>query len=137
MAVLQACGPVLLPLLLLSVAVTTMAIDRCLFWWSWRRRPSARRREMLVDARTTHLLEPCLEAVVLAAPLLGLFGSVLALMRLFDQLQLPQPTAIDGYGLTLASTAFGLLLSLFALVVLLLNRTLRHWQMRLLQQSRL
>ena len=92
---------------------------------------------MLVDARTTHLLEPCLEAEVLAAPLLGLFGSVLALMRLFDQLQLPQPTAIDGYGLTLASTAFGLLLSLFALVVLLLNRTLRRWQMRLLQQSRL
>ena len=137
MAVLKACGPVLLPLLLLSVAVTTMAIDRCLFWWSWCRRPIARRREMLVDARTTHLLEPCLEAVVLAAPLLGLLGSVLALMRLFDQLQLPQPTAIDGYGLTLTSTAFGLLLSLFALVVLLLNRTLRRWQMRLLQQSRL
>lgn len=137
MAVLQACGPVLLPLLLLSVAVTAMAIDRCLFWWSWHRGPSARRREMLVDARTTHLLEPCLEAVVLAAPLLGLLGSVLALMRQFHQLHLSQPTAIDGYGLTLASTAFGLLLSLFALVVLLLNRTLRRWQMRLLQQSRL
>jgi hypothetical protein len=64
-------------------------------------------------------------------------GSVLELMRLLNQLQLPQTTAIDGYGLVLASTAFGLLLSLFALVVLLLNRTLRRWQMRLLQQPRL
>lgn len=89
-----------------------------------------------MDGRSTHLLEPCLEAVVLAAPLLGLLGTVLGLMDRLAQLELPLTGAIEGYGLVLASTAFGLLLSLAALVLLLLNRALRRWQMRLLQPRR-
>lgn len=137
MAVLKACGPVLFPLLVLSVGVTTIAIERWLFWWGWRHQPIARRRELLMDGRSTHLLEPCLEAVVLAAPLLGLLGTVLGLMDRLAQLELPLTGAIEGYGLVLASTAFGLLLSLAALVLLLLNRALRRWQMRLLQPRRL
>ena len=34
----KACGPVALPLLLLSVAVFTVAFDRLAYWWRWWRR---------------------------------------------------------------------------------------------------
>ena len=135
MTLLQACGPVLLPLVLLSLAVASAALDRCWFWWRWRRRPLARRRPLLVDAFTIQCMEPLLEAAVLVAPLLGLFGSVLALMRVLDEANAPSSALLRNYSLVLVSTAYGLAIALAALVVLLLNRALRRWQLQCLRRQ--
>ncbi|MCP9792787.1 MotA/TolQ/ExbB proton channel family protein [Vulcanococcus limneticus Candia 3F8] len=153
MSLLKACGPVAIPLALLSLAVFTIAFERVSFWWRWWR-PPARQRDSLRRelAGTVNLLaarlllerrqrsmafgEPVLQAAVLLAPLLGLVGTVLGLMgvlrELGPQLLLPPANPLVGYADVLASTVVGLELALAALALLLLNQGLRRWQRDLL-----
>jgi len=127
MGVFSACGPVGLPLLLLSITLVSVAVERGLFWWHWWRLPQAERRSRLRDRRALAFAEPMLEAIVMLAPLLGVLGTVLALMRLLQTLG-PQQISPLGTGDVLVSTALGLTLALAALLLLLLNRGLRRWQ---------
>ncbi len=154
MSLLKACGPVALPLALVSLAVFTIAFERLSFWWRWWRPPARQRdglrRELAAarDSATARLLldrrqrsmafgEPVLQAAVLLAPLLGLVGTVLGLMgvlrQLGPQLLLPPTNPLVGYADVLASTAVGLQLALVALALLLLNQGLRCWQRDLLE----
>jgi len=129
-AAIQASGPVALPLLLLSVLTATLAVERGLHWCRLWQCPEPLRRQGRSDPWSTTVVEPLLEAVVLLAPLLGLLGTVVGVMGLLDRLgpQLPTPLAM---GDVLASSAFGLGLSVLALALLLLNRGLRRWQRQL------
>lgn len=154
MSLLKACGAVAVPLLLVSIVVVTIGVDRGLFWWRWWRRPDQRRRlsaEQLRAARSPQERqlvlqrcrcamaqgEPFLQAAVLLAPMLGLLGTVLGLMdvlrALGPQLLLPSSSPLAGYADVLASTVVGLQLALLALVLAQLNRGLRHWQLQQLQ----
>lgn len=113
MSIVQACGPVALPLLLVSIVVATVLFDRCLFWWQWWRQPQQRlrgTRQSLSDCPTSserHLQlrrlkramaqgETFLQAALLVAPMLGLLGTVLGLMNVLralgPQLLLPSST---------------------------------------------
>jgi biopolymer transport protein ExbB len=154
LSIVQACGPVALPLLLVSIVVATVLFDRCLFWWLWWRQPEQRlrgSRQSLRDCSTSperHLQlrrlkhamaqgEPFLQAAVLVAPMLGLLGTVLGLMNVLralgPQLLLPSSTPLVGYGDVLVSTVLGLQLALVALVAGQVNRGLRQWQLQSLE----
>ncbi len=147
----KACGPVALPLLLLSVAVFTVAFDRGAFWWRWWRQgrrpwralcgalaaaPSLEVRTQLLENCDAQMGwgEPLLQAAVVLAPLLGLIGTTAGLMgvlrQLGPQLLLPPAAPLAGYGEVLLPTLVGLQLTLVALVALLLNQGLRRWQLR-------
>jgi biopolymer transport protein ExbB len=151
LSIVQACGPVALPLLLVSIVVATVLFDRCLFWWQWWRQPEPRlsgARQFLRDCpasperylqlrrlkRAMAQGEPFLQAAVLVAPMLGLLGTVFGLMNVLralgPQLLLPSSTPLVGYGDVLVSTVLGLQLSLVALVTGQVNRGLRHWQLQ-------
>ena len=125
----KACGPVALPLLLLSVAVLTVGFDRLAFWWRWWRRGGhpALQRQMASG-------EPVLEAATLLAPLLGLVGTVHGLMAVLrglgSQLLLPARAPLAGYADVLLSTLVGLQITVLAMALLLLNRALRRSQLR-------
>ena len=132
----RACGPVALPLLLLSLAVFTVAFDRGAYWWRcWRRgwRPT---RQPGPDQLDTEMAwgEPVLQATVLLAPLLGLIGTTAGLMavlkQLGPQLLLPPSAPLAGYGEVLLPTLLGLQLTFVALALLLLNQGLRRWLRR-------
>jgi biopolymer transport protein ExbB len=146
-------GPAALPLLLLSIAVLTVGLDRARFWWQWRReRPRRRRlwRQLrgrgpeacrLALARWSRAMgfgEPLLEAASLLGPLLGLIGTVLALMRLLARLGpgllLPSAEPLAGYSQVLGDTALGLLVGLLASLFLQGNRALRLGQLQRLQE---
>lgn len=146
-ALWNACGPVALPLLLLSVAVFTVAFDRTVFWWRWwrgdlpataladddpRRRFAQLRRAMASG-------ETVLQAAIVLAPLLGLLGTVNGLMQqlraLGPQLLLPANAPLLGYAEVLLSTLIGLQLTVLATALLLLNRGLRRWQGRRLRHG--
>jgi len=140
-AIWTACGPVALPLLLLSVAVLTVAFDRLAFWWRWWRSGAAAacasgpapalRRQMASGERL-------LEAALLLAPLLGLLGTVYGLMAVLrslgPQLLLPAQAPLAGYADVLLSTLIGLQITVLATLVLLLNRGLRRWQWQRLHE---
>lgn len=147
----KACGPVALPLLLLSVAVFTVAFDRLAFWWRWWRRgrrpwralgaalaaaPTEEGRHQLLDACDAQMAwgEPLLQAAAALAPLLGLIGTTAGLMavlrQLGPQLLLPPSAPLAGYGEVLLPTLLGLQLTLAAMALLLLNQALRRWQLR-------
>ena len=154
MSIVQACGPVALPLLLVSIVVATVLFDRCLFWWQWWRQPQQRlrgTRQFLRDCPTSserHLQlrrlkramaqgETFLQAALLVAPMLGLLGTVLGLMNVLralgPQLLLPSSTPLVGYGDVLVSMVLGLQLALVALVAGQVNRGLRQWQLQNLE----
>jgi biopolymer transport protein ExbB len=135
-AIWKACGPVALPLLLLSVAVLTVAFDRAAFWWRWWRSGAA---DGVHHPSCSHPLrrrmasgEPVLQAAIVLAPLLGLLGTVSGLMAVLralgSQLLLPPQAPLAGYADVLLSTLIGLQITVLATAVLLLNRGLRHWQ---------
>ena len=77
--------------------------------------------------------ESLLQAATVLAPLLGLTGTVLALMgvlaSLGPDLTLRPGASLQGYGQVLMSTLVGLLVSLLASATLLLNQGLRRWQL--------
>jgi biopolymer transport protein ExbB len=151
MAVLP--GPVALLLLLLSIAVLTVCLDRLRWWWGWWQGRHRRRRQWQQslehdDGAAADQLEdwdlamshgePLLRAAALLAPLLGLVGTVFALMgllsRLGPDLTLPPGASLQGFGRVLLSTALGLLLSLVATAALELNGGLRRWQISNLER---
>jgi biopolymer transport protein ExbB len=137
-------------LLLLSVAVLTVVIER-LRWWgrwwqkrhqrnaSWTQRlafPGVERPELeqtLEDwDREMRWGEPLMQAAAVLAPLLGLIGTVTALMGVLAQLgprlELPAGASLASYGQVLLSTAAGLVVSLIATAALLASQALRDWQ---------
>lgn len=141
-------GPIALLLLLLSIAVLTVLIDRCRFWTQWTRHRIPRLqawKALLRDdsATATWQLEDwnremafgesLLRASILLGPLLGLIGTVLGLMdvlaQLGPQLLLPANANLQGYGRVLLATALGLILALVASAGLSLNQGLRRWQL--------
>jgi biopolymer transport protein ExbB len=150
-ALWRACGPVALPLLLLSVAVFTVGFDRLAFWWRWWRRgrrpwrelcgalaaaPSPEVRTQLLENGDEQMAwgEAVLQAAVVLAPLLGLVGTTAGLMgvlkQLGPQLLLPPTAPLAGYGDVLLPTLLGLQLTVVAMALLLLNQGLRRWQLR-------
>jgi biopolymer transport protein ExbB len=147
-------GPVALLLLLLSIAVVTVAIDRGRYWWTWWRRRGSRRQQwerLLAEhggAAAGRVLEdwdlemrfgePLLQAAAVLAPLLGLVGTVVGLMQVLaslgPQLLLPPGANLAGYGQVLLSTALGLIVSLIATTSLYANQWLRRSQCLRLQR---
>lgn len=145
-AIWRACGPVALPLLLISVAVFTVAFDRVAFWWRWWQAGAApAQRHLEPGGGRLDLLrrrmasgEPVLQAAVVLAPLLGLLGTVSGLMEVLralgPQLLLPAQAPLVGYAEVLLSTLIGLQITVVATALLLLNRSLRRWQLRQLRE---
>jgi biopolymer transport protein ExbB len=154
MAAWKACGPVAVPLLLLSLGLFTIGFERALYWWQWWRSPqrgvrmwreqlatcadATEQRRLLVRLQSGMAFgESLLQAVVLLAPMAGLVGTVMGLMRVLrslgPQLLLPSSNPLVGYADVLISTLIGLQLAFAALALLLLNRGLRRWQRRALE----
>ena len=146
-------GPIVLLLLLLSIAVLTVLIDRCRFWTQWLRRRNSRSEAWKVQLREEPAAAPwqledwnremafgesLLQASILLGPLLGLIGTVWGLMdvlaQLGPQLLLPANANLQGYGKVLLATALGLVLALVASAGLYLNQGLRRWQLARLDQ---
>lgn len=135
------------PLLLLSIAVLTVLFERSRWWFGWWRRRGARRGRRWRGGRPPESLarqlaswdwqmrsgEALLQAAMVLAPLLGLTGTVLALIEVLaslgPDLTLPPGASLQGYGQVLMSTLVGLLVSLLASAMLLLNQGLRRWQL--------
>ena len=152
----KACGPVALPLLVLSLAVLTVGFERAAFWWRWwwrDRRPRAELQQQLAACssplaraallgRQQRLMawgEPLLQAAQILAPLLGLVGTTAGLMAVLrslgNQLLLPPSTPLAGYADVLLPTLISLQLALLATALLLLNQGLRRWQIGVLRRQ--
>lgn len=137
-------------LLITSVVVLTLVIDRTRFWIRWWQRRAIREsrwQEQIAGQnapfglenqledwdRSMAFGEPFLQAGALLAPLLGLIGTVTGLMGVLSQLgprlELPPGSSLTVYGQVLLSTAGGLMVSLVASAALLANRGLREWQL--------
>lgn len=155
---LRAGGPVIVPLLLLSIVVVAIGIDRFRYW-RLAGLASARQERLLLDAlqgcppgeqrrqrEELHLRrldaemaqgESLLEAATLIGPLLGLIGTVAGLMRILEdlgpQLSLPSGGGVVGYGQVLISTVVGLVVALIAVAILRTNQALRQWQRQRLE----
>ena len=150
LALWSACGPVALPLLLLSLAACTVGFERSGFWWRWwaagrqpwhgalaqlRQCPGKRERLALLQRQDQLMAwgEPVLQAALILAPLLGLVGTTSGLMavlrRLGPQLLLPPSAPLAGYADVLLPTLVGLQISLLATALLLANQGLRQWQL--------
>ncbi len=147
-------GPVALLLVLLSIAVVTVALDRCRYWWQWWRGRHSRRQSwertlnhqgaeaagrLLEDWNLEMCFgEPLLQAATVLGPLLGLIGTVLGLMQVLTslgpQLLLPAGAHLAGYGQVLLSTAIGLIVSLIASTTLFANQWCRQVQRQRLQR---
>jgi len=154
LSIWTACGPVALPLLLVSISVFAVGIDRVVFWWRWWRPAAQGRRQAgqqlkAMESRESQQLdlerlasrmasgEPMLQAALLLAPLLGLLGTVNGLMQVLrtlgPQLLLPPTAPLVGYADVLISTLVGLQLTVLATALLLLNQGLRRWQINQLR----
>lgn len=154
LSIWTACGPVALPLLLVSISVFAVGIDRVAFWWRWWRPAAQGRRQAgqqlkAMANRESQQLdlerlasrmasgEPMLQAALLLAPLLGLLGTVSGLMQVLrtlgPQLLLPPTAPLVGYADVLISTLVGLQLTVLATALLLLNQGLRRWQIEQLR----
>lgn len=138
-------------LLLLSIAVFTLVFERLHWWRRWWRQRAGRhvdwasadpdqRRLRLHDWRWQMAAgEPLLQGAAVLAPLLGLTGTVLGLIRqlasLGPDLTLPAGASLRGFGDVLLSTAYGLVVSVIATAALLVNQGLRDWQLARLERS--
>ncbi len=152
-AALRAGGPVMVPLLLLSIVVLAIGVERLRYWQRWGL-SSTRQERLLLDTVSATPAgasrqqreglelaqlelamaqgEPVLEAATLISPLLGLIGTVSGLMRVLAELgpdlTLPSGASVQGYGEVLVSTWLGLVVALIAAVLLRTNQGLRQWQ---------
>jgi len=144
-------------LLLISVAVLTVVIERLRWWVRWWQRRSRRRtnwadqlaaagadRSGLEQTLEDWELEmrwgePLLQAAAVLAPLLGLIGTVTGLIGVLAQLgprlELPAGASLASYGQVLLSTAAGLLVSLIATAALLACQALREGQIGALRRQ--
>jgi len=156
LALWTACGAVALPLLIVSLAVCTVAFERCGFWWRWWRQgrkpwqdarhqlagcDDPQQRQVILERQQRLMAwgEPVLQAALILAPLLGLVGTTAGLMavlrRLGPQLLLPPGNPLTGYADVLLPTLIGLQLALLATALLLLNQGLSQWQLERLQSN--
>jgi biopolymer transport protein ExbB len=140
-------GPVMWPLLLLSLLGLTVVVERALFWLRERRRePRAELEAFLASERATapsqeifdvaFTLEErrcerglgCLDTVITAAPLLGILGTVLGIIDSFELLSTrttADPLAVSGgVAEALITTAAGLIIALVTLFPYNVFRTL-------------
>lgn len=150
---LRAGGPVMVPLLLLSIVVLAIGVERLRYWQRWGL-SSTRQERLLIDSlaatpagasrqqrESIELAqlelgmaqgEPVLEAATMIGPLLGLIGTVSGLMRVLaalgPDLTLPSGASVVGYSQVLVSTWLGLVVALIAAVLLRTNQGLRQWQ---------
>ena len=144
-------------LLLLSVAVLTVVIERLRWWVRWWQRRSRRRTnwadqlaaagadrcglEQTLEDWELEMRwgEPLLQAAAVLAPLLGLIGTVTGLIGVLAQLgprlELPAGASLASYGQVLLSTAAGLLVSLIATAALLACQALREGQIGALRRQ--
>lgn len=141
-------GPIGWLLILLSIAVLTVAFERLRFWFLWWKRRGQVRNQWMdsiqhggnapfiwMEERDLEMrfAQPFLEASTVIAPLMGLIGTVFGLSRLLSamgpEMILPPGRHLGGFGDVLVSTAMGLSISLLASVTLHLNNGLRQWQL--------
>lgn len=144
-------------LLIFSVAVLTVLIERGRWWWLWRKRQGRRLGDWrdrlgrgpaelpglelsLLDwEREMRWGESLLQAASILAPLIGLFGTVSGLMHVLrllgPRLELPAGANLGAYGQVLLTTAVGLLVSLVATAGLLASQALRDWQIGRLRRD--
>lgn len=161
LSALQNGGPAVLPLLLLSIVVVAIGVDRARYWRGHGLGGARGERQLLEalqgreDPREWQLSqelvlrqlerqgasgEAVLEAAVVIGPLLGLIGTVAGLIRslsaLGPQLVLPAGGAsLSGYAQVLVSTLLGLVVALIATVVLRTNQGLRRRQRQQLETA--
>ena len=131
-------GPVMWPLLLLSMLAATLVVERLVFWLRERRQPAPQVAAELC-ARATGELEPddelellldgeqfrlergmaTLDTIIAAAPMLGILGTVLGVIEAFESLAAranPDPMAVTGgISQALITTASGLVIALAVL----------------------
>lgn len=127
-------GPVMWPLLLLSLLAATLVIERLLFWAREKRQSAlavieARRAEqdgeadleLILDAEQQRLERgmATLDTIIAAAPMLGILGTVLGVIGAFESLaarSTPDPMAVTGgISQALITTASGLVIALCVL----------------------
>jgi len=122
---LQKGGPVVWPLLVLSLVATTIVVDRALFWARARRDPSrlervARSRGLEVAERTMARGMVLLDTIITVAPMLGILGTVLGIIDSFEVLAQdarPDPIGVTGgIAEALITTALGLVVALCAVL---------------------
>ena len=144
-------GVLMAPLLLLSIGVLAIGIDRLLYWIRWRRDARVRHRALLISIegldpqetrvvleRSVHRLErqsarweAALDLAMVLGPLLGLLSTVLGLTELIQALGpgLLLTNASDpmqGYARMLGGTTVGLTIAATAVIVQRVNRMQRH-----------
>ena len=161
LSALQNGGPAVLPLMLLSVVVVAIGVDRARYWRS-HGLEAARGERQLLEAlqgsggsqerelrqelvlrqleRQSASGEAVLEAAAVIGPLLGLIGTVAGLIRslaaLGPQLLLPAAgSSLGSYSQVLVSTLLGLVVALIATVVLRTNQGLRLRQRQQLETA--
>ena len=149
----------MVPLLLLSIVVLSIGVERIRYWRRWltgrkrqerqlietlQRTPSGAQRQMVetlelgqIDASMAQG-EAVLEAATLIGPLIGLIGTVTGLMKVLaslgPQFSLPSGATVVGYGQVLVSTWMGLVIALIAVVILRANQGVRQGQRRHLER---
>jgi biopolymer transport protein ExbB len=134
-------GPVMWPLLLLSVIAIAIVIERGLFWRREKRRSvsealgelesectngsfeeASSRTSMLLDREQRRMERgmPILDTVITVAPLLGILGTVLGIIDSLELLSVhatPDPLAVSGgVAQALFTTATGLAIAIAAIL---------------------
>ena len=150
-------GPVMWPLLILSLIATTLVVERILFWLRESRRPPAEALAELsvhspnaprTQAELDILLEveqrrlergmALLDTIVAASPMLGILGTVLGVISAFEALASnvnPDPMAVTGgISQALITTAFGLMIALSVLFPFGYLRTRVRLRLSMLEQ---
>lgn len=114
-------GPVVWPLLLLSLVSATIVIERMLFWNRMRGRSDQLRelaRSQGVEAVERLMARgmTLLDTTITIAPMLGILGTVLGIIDSFELLSAdarPDPIAVSGgIAEALITTAIGLVIAL-------------------------
>ncbi|HPF13377.1 MAG: MotA/TolQ/ExbB proton channel family protein [Planctomycetes bacterium] len=118
---IQRGGPVVWPLLLLSLLATTVVIDRIRFWMRTGRQHDellelARREGLEAVERLIARGMVLLDTVITIAPMLGILGTVTGIIQSFELLggeARPDPLGVSsGIAEALITTALGLVVAL-------------------------